>query len=77
MAVTLQNQRPTGMPCPICGEFIYIDIHELLVLNSWMCPGCKRIFVLDRAKSQKALQSVSKLVDSFDKVEKSSHFNGR
>lgn len=72
----IQNQKPTGMNCPGCKQFIPISINQLLRDKEINCPYCDLILNIDQGQSKKALSALSKINTAKENVEKASKFEG-
>lgn len=52
--------RPSGITCPVCQNFIPIDVSQLLSGNGVTCSHCGIFLAINRKQSQEALDLLAK-----------------
>lgn len=68
-------QRPAGLICPQCGQFIETTIFDLLTSRALTCRACGLMLRIDRIKSQRAFDALRKVQAAQLNLEKKSRFN--
>jgi transcription elongation factor Elf1 len=69
-----QGQQPSGFKCPVCFGFIPVSVQQLLTSERFVCPHCAMEFRLNRSRSHKAIDALTKVKDAESGVERASVF---
>ena len=57
----------SGMPCPKCGNFIPISVHQIIESISIFCPSCGLRLEMNKKTSEKALETFKKISEAQNK----------
>ena len=73
VGITQQTQRPCGMPCPQCGDFIPLSMQQIISDSSITCPHCGLCLNINKQESRLAINALKKFQQvqrDFDKRSK-------
>ena len=62
-----KHNRISGMPCPNCGGYIPISIHQIISSIAIYCPNCGLKLDINKEASDKALKTLKKIKDAENK----------
>lgn len=69
-----QQQKPSGMNCPICGGFIPISIQQILDAGQVVCPHCSLVLNINKSQSRAAIDALKKVNDAAGEVRSKEKF---